>query len=82
MYQELSDELQALQRCIDQLYENRKHVERLDLIVLCEVRDLHRELMEIVHLLPPGSYTKPRLLDELNSYLSARALSQRFGLLQ
>ncbi len=81
MYQDLNEELELLQTLINRAYKQEKYLERLSLVLSCESADIHPELMEIVKLLPPGRYARPRLIDELNSCLAARALSQRFGLL-
>ena len=41
--------------------------------------DLPDDLQEIVSLLPPGSYTRERLCDQLNSAIGGHAWGQGYG---
>ena len=54
-------------------------VRRLDVVIAAESLDLPDELMEIVNLLPPGTYTRRRLCDQLNSAIGGHAWGQRYG---
>lgn len=74
-----AEEYGELQRLIDGLYTDRKVIDRLDLVVQAEILDLPSELMEIVNLLPPGSYERPRLCDQLNSALAAHGWGGVYG---
>ena len=44
--------------------------------------DLPDDLAEIVNLLPPGSYTRQRLCDQLNSAIGGHAWGQVYGTVQ
>ena len=60
----------ALQDVVDSLYLGlgpKEKLRRLDIVVAAEAADLPDDLAEIVNLLPPGSYTRQRLCDQLNS---------------
>ena len=66
----------------EQLAERILHpqkVRRLDVIIAAEARELPDELLEIVNLLPPGTYTRRRLCDQLNSSIGGHAGGQRYG---
>ena len=54
-------------------------VRRLDVVVAAEAADLPDDLMEVVRLLPPGSYTRQRLCDQVNSALGGHAWGQVYG---
>lgn len=74
-----ADEFGDLQRLIDVAYASQKYVSRLDLIVQAESRDLHEDLIEIVKLLPPGTYARQRMCDQLNSALAAHGWGRVYG---
>ena len=67
------------QDLVDVLFATRKTVERLDVIVQAEISDFGEELMEIVQLLPPGTYERQRLCDQLNSALAAHGWGATLG---
>ena len=72
----------ALQAVVDDLYEGMPRdyeVRRLDVIVAAESCDLPADLLEIVNLLPPGSFTRVRLCDQLNSAIVGHAWGQVYG---
>lgn len=72
----------ALQVVIDDLYEDMPsdyEVRRLDVIVAAEAGDLPDDLLEIVNLLPPGSFTRERLCVQLNSAIVGHAWGQVYG---
>ena len=54
-------------------------VRRLDVIIAAESLDLPDELLEIVNLLPPGTFTRHRLCTQLNSAIGGHAWGQRYG---
>ncbi len=74
-----ADEFGDLQRLVDTMYAGQRYVNRLDLIIQAESRDLHEDLIEIVKLLPPGTYTRTRLCDQLNSALAAHGWGRVYG---
>ena len=56
----------ALQDIVDSLYSDlgpKDAVRRLEVVVAAEAADMPCDLMEIINLLPPGSYTRQRLCD-------------------
>ena len=75
-----SEEFGDLQRLVGAMYTGgRAVVDRLDLVVQAEILDLAPDLMEIVELLPPGSYERQRLCDQLNSALAAHGWGAMYG---
>ena len=77
-----SDDYGALQDVVDSLFAGRTAldtVRRLDVVLAAEAGDLPEDLREIVNLLPPGSYTRQRLCDQLNSAIGGHAWGQVYG---
>ena len=76
-----SDEYGELQRLVDDLYKVNpsKAVPRMDVLVRAEVNDLSEDLMEVVALLPAGSYKRFRLCDQLNSIITAHGWAYLYG---
>ena len=74
-----SEDFGELQRLVDGLYAGRAMVDRLDLVVQAEILDLSEDLLEIVNLLPPGTYARQRLCDQLNSALAAHGWGSAYG---
>ena len=74
-----ADEFGDLQRLVDSLYTDRTMVDRLDLVVQAEILDLAPDLMEVVNLMPPGTYDRQRLCDQLNSTLAAHGWGAVYG---
>lgn len=74
-----SEEYGMLQHVIDTLYLSRKRATRLDLVLGAEAADLGDDLMEIVSLLPPGSYDREALCLQLNSAISAHGWGLVYG---
>ena len=74
-----AEEFGDLQRLVDGLFAGRPSIERLDVVVQAEILDLAPDLLEIVNLLPPGSYDRQRLCDQLNSALAAHGWGTRYG---
>lgn len=74
----------ALQRIVDTLFHEAAGdetfaVRRLDVIIAVEAADLPEDLQRIVGLLPPGSYTRLRLCDQINSAITGHAWGQVYG---
>ena len=84
----------ALQQMVDSLFEDlteeervaeqagipgARKVRRLDVILAAESIDLPDDLREIVNLLPPSSFTRRRLCDQLNSSIGGHAWGQKYG---
>lgn len=78
-----SEHYGALQKVVDSLFAEatspRHTVRRLDAVLAAEAADLLEELIEVVTLLPPGSYTRQRLCDQLNSSIGGHAWGQVYG---
>ena len=74
-----AEEFGDLQRLVDGMFVGRETVDRLDLVVQAEILDLAPDLMEIVGLLPPGTYDRRRLCDQLNSALAAHGWGSTYG---
>lgn len=76
-----SDEFGELQRLVDDLYKVNpsQAVKRVDVLVRAEVNDLSSDLMEVVNLLPAGSYKRYRLCDQLNSIITAHGWAYLYG---
>ena len=72
----------ALQDIVDSLYADlgpKDAVRRLEVVVAAGAADMPCDLMEIINLLPPGSYTRQRLCDQLNSAIGGHAWGQVYG---
>lgn len=74
-----ADEYGDLQRLVNGMFTDRQIADRLDLVVQAEILDLAPDLMEIVNLLPPGTYDRTRLCDQLNSALAAHGWGGTYG---
>lgn len=74
-----AEEFGELQRLVDGMFTGRQVIDRLDLVVQAEILDLAPDLMEIVTLLPPGTYDRQRLCDQLNSALAAHGWGETYG---
>lgn len=72
----------ALQAMVDELFEGQPDeydVRRLDVVIAAESCDLPEELLELVNLLPPGTYSRKRLCTQLNSSIGGHAWGQVYG---
>ena len=74
-----AEEFGDLQRLVDGLFTGRTEVDRLDVVVQAEILDLAADLLEIVNLLPPGTYDRQRLCDQMNSALAAHGWGAAYG---
>jgi hypothetical protein len=74
-----SEEHGTLQRLVDALYKEKKSVNRLDVLLMAESFDLTDDLLEIVTLLPPGTYHRQKLCDQINSSLSGHGWGFLYG---
>lgn len=73
------DDNQLLERLVESLYRDAVRVTRLDVILRAEAADLPEDLLGIVELLPPGTYRRQTLCDQLNSALKGHGWTGRFG---
>ncbi len=76
---ERSEDYGALQKVVDALYAHARTVSRLDVVLGAEAADLPRDLMEVVELLPPGTYTRERLCTQLNSSIGGHGWGYVYG---
>ena len=75
-----SEEFGELQRLVDGMFAGgRTSIERLYIVVQAEILDLSADLLEIVNLLPPGTYDRQRLCDQINSALAAHGWGSAYG---
>lgn len=75
-----SEEFGELQRLVDGMFAGgRTSIERLDIVAQAEILDLSADLLEIVNLLPPGTYDRQRLCDQINSALAAHGWGSAYG---
>ena len=52
---------------------------KVDVVVEAEVLDLGDELMEVVDLIPAGSYRRGRLCDQINAIVTAHGWAFVYG---
>lgn len=74
-----------LQAIVDELFEGKPEdfsVRRLDVVIAAETNNLPDDLLEIVSLLPPGTFTRQRLCDQLNSSIGGHAWGLVYGTVQ
>lgn len=78
-----SEDFGELQRLVDSVFppgvSSAATASRLDVELRAEVLDLTGELLEVVAALPPRTYTRQRLCDQLNSILTARGWGNVYG---
>jgi hypothetical protein len=74
-----SEEHGTLQRLVDTLYKEKRSVSRLDVLLMAETFDLAGDLLEIVTLLPPGTYHRQKLCDQMNSSLAGHGWGLLYG---
>ncbi|MCL1879257.1 MAG: hypothetical protein FWF71_01330 [Actinomycetia bacterium] len=74
-----SEEYGSLQRLVDALFRDKARASRLDVLLMAENFDLPADLLEIVNLLPPGSYHRTKLCDQLNSALAGHGWGFTYG---
>lgn len=76
---EKSPDFGVLQEFVDSLFQDGDDISRLDIVVQAESLDLNPDLLEIVSLLPPGTYTRVKLCDQFNSSLSSHGWGYYYG---
>jgi hypothetical protein len=74
-----SEDHDALTRVVVALYAAQHSVVRLDVIIRAELADVGEDLLGIVNLLPPGTYSRQRLCDQLNSAITAHGWGRSLG---
>ena len=76
---EPSEDYGLLQQLVDVLFADAEEVRRLDVVSLAKASDAPEDLIEIVELLPPGTYVRRALCDQLNSAIAGHAWGQVYG---
>ena len=79
---EPSPDYGALQSIVNELFDDMPsdyEVRRLDVVLAVESGDLPADLQEVAALLPPGTYTRMRLCDQINSVIVGHAWGQVYG---
>jgi hypothetical protein len=75
------DTLTTLSRMLDMLYRDAPSVPRLDVMLTAEVMSLPEDVLGLFDLLPPGDYTRRRLVDQLNSAIVGHGMGRTLGTL-
>lgn len=73
------DDREILQRFVDSLFRDSSRVSRLDVLLRAEAFDMPEDLVGLIALLPPESYTRYRICNQLNSALKGHGWTGRFG---
>lgn len=76
---EPSPDYGMMQKVVEELYRSEKFARRLDAVILAESYDLPKELIELVELLPPGTYDRQGLCDQLNSSINGHGWGLIYG---
>lgn len=74
-----TDDHETLQRLIDTVYAEQARVRRLEFIVRAELADLATDVLDVITLLPPGTYSRDKLCDQLNSAITAHGWGRSLG---
>lgn len=78
-----SEDFGELQRLVDSVFapgvSSGATASRMDVEMRAEILDLSGDLLEVVGALPPRTYTRQRLCDQLNSILTARGWGNVYG---
>ncbi|WP_455137599.1 hypothetical protein [Thermophilibacter sp.] len=78
-----AEEYGDLQRLVDVIFvpgtSSRATCAKLDVVTRAETLDLCADLLEVCESLPPRTYTRQRLCDQLNSIVTARGWGAVYG---
>lgn len=74
-----SEDYGVLQDLVDTLFARKEHATRLELVTLAETHDVRDDVMEVCTLMPPGTYTRARLADQMNSIVTAHGWGLTYG---
>jgi len=74
-----SEHYGELQVIVDKLFRDKKSATALEALVLAESYDLPADLIEVVELMPPGTYTRQRFCGQLNSIINGHAWGLVYG---
>ncbi|MDI6901331.1 MAG: hypothetical protein QMC79_06540 [Anaerosomatales bacterium] len=73
------DTHESLARVIDAVFASAHRAPRLEIITRAHVADLPAEVLGLLDLLPPGTYTRQRLCDQLNSAITGHGWGSTLG---
>ena len=76
---EKSSDYGVMQKLVDDLFASEEFVRRLDAVLMAEAYDLPADLLEVVQLLPPGTYNRQRLCDQSNSSIAGHGWGFVYG---
>ena len=76
---EKSPDYAIMQKLVDDLFATDEFVRRLDAVLMAESYDLPPDLIEVVELLPPGTYNRQRLCDQINSSIAGHGWGYVYG---
>ncbi len=76
---EKSSDYGVMQKLVDDLFASEEFVRRLDAVLMAEAYDLPADLLEVVQLLPPGTYNRQRLCDQINSSIAGHGWGFVYG---
>ena len=74
-----SDEQFELQGLVDRLFQQGDTVSKIDVMVQARADDLDEDVLEVVALLPGGTYHRRRLCDQINSIVTAHGWGLTLG---
>lgn len=69
----------AVHRMLDRLYAEAREVPRSRIVQHVGLMSLPADLTEAFESIPPGAYTRRRLVDQVNAAVVARGISRRTG---
>ena len=69
----------VLQDLVDAVFRRGTRVNRMELVTQAEAHDVSEDIMEVVELMPSGSYTRGELADQMNSIITAHGWGLRYG---
>lgn len=76
---EKSPDFGVLQEFVDSLFTQQDEYSRLEVVVQAESADLNTDLLEVISLLPPGTYDRTKLCGQFNSSLSSHGWGYYYG---
>ena len=74
-----SEHYGELQTLVDDLFESRNSLSSMELLINAELRDLHPDLIEICQIVPPGTYSRQALCDQMNSAIAGHGWGGVYG---
>ena len=73
------DSHETVTRMLDHLFRDATSVSRFRVLQHAEVMSLPEYVLALFHLLPPGSFTRRALVDQLNSAIVGHGLGRTLG---